>query len=247
MARRARQNAGCCILGALLLLFGCRDKATPGSAAASGSAAPRPSEVETAATLTPPIPKSYPADLNVSEVARNLNCAKRQTKKACEVWEEFGKAERFTGKTPSGEGRWFGRAYVVEKRKERTEHWILLSRIVPTARVGANSLPLGISIAPIPPELEMEAGRLWTRMSGRRHRGNRKNLAFRYLEAFEPKGEKGAINTTGMSVQLIGELSEDIAYLRQPSLKKLLLVQPARGLNAEPGDGTYAEFWQAVW
>lgn len=190
---------------------------------------------------------SLPADLNVSAITKQLGCSSGKTKLACAVCDEFGKADRFTGKTPSGEGRWFGRAYIVEKGRERTEYRVLLTRALPTARVGKYSLPLGITIAPLAPELGSEAGRLWTKMSGPRHRGNRKNLVFKYLEGLEPKGEKGAINTAGMSVQLIAEPTEDIGYLRQPTLKKLLLIMPARAMNAAPGDGIYAEFWQAVW
>jgi hypothetical protein len=215
------------------------------SAPVGSSPAPLASLTSTASAL--PESPSYPADLDVNRLLKQLHCTERDTKHACAVCNEFGKAERFTGKTPSGEGRWFGRATVIENGKERREYRLLLARTLPTARVGKFSLPLGISIAPVPPDLEMEAGRLWTRMSGSRHRGNRKNLVFKQLEALEPKGEQGAINTLGMSVQLIAEPTADIGYLRQPSLKKLLLVMPARGLNAAPGDGTYAEFWQAVW
>ena len=80
-----------------------------------------------------------------------------------------------------------------------------------------------------------------------RHRGSKKNLACRYVESYAPTGERGAINTTGSSVQLITEVSEDVTYLRQPSLKKLLLVRVSRAREAEPGDGVYAELWQAVW
>jgi hypothetical protein len=84
-------------------------------------------------------------------------------------------------------------------------------------------------------------------MSGSRHRGNRKNLVFKFLDAYQPKGEQSVISTTGMSVQIISGLSEDIGYLRQPELKRLLMVRPARGRDAAPGDGMFAEFWQAVW
>jgi hypothetical protein len=161
---------------------------------------------------------------------------------------EFARAGRFTGDTPSGDSRWFGQAYVVDKGSERAEYVSLVSRRVPTARVGANDLPLMLSMAPIPEDRQIEAAKLWRTMSqGSRHRASKKNLASRYVESYVPTGERGAINTTGPSVEWIVEVSEDIAYMRQPELKKLLLVRPARGGNAEPSDGTYAVLWQAVW
>jgi hypothetical protein len=237
------------ILGISLILVGCRDKPAPSRQLASGSAAP--SDVSTAPApvpeMTAPVPKSYPPDLNLAEVTRKLDCGKGKSKHACEVWAEFNRAGRFTGETPSGEGRWFGRAHVVEKGVERSEYLLLVSRHVPTARVGPSDLPLMICTAPFAIELQVEAGHLWAKMNHGAHRGKNKNLAFRYLESYEPKDERGAINTTGPSVRLIGKLSEDIAYLRQPERKRLLMVQPAGGNDAAPGDGLYAEFWQAIW
>jgi hypothetical protein len=130
---------------------------------------------------------------------------------------------------------------------ERSEYLLLVSRHVPTARVGPSDLPLMISTASFAIELQTEAAHLWNKMNHGAHRGKNRNLAFRYLESYEPKDERGAIDTTGPSVQLIGKLTEDVAYLRQPERKKLLMVQPARGNDAAAGDGIYAVFWQAVW
>jgi len=98
-----------------------------------------------------------------------------------------------------------------------------------------------------PLEVQVEAAALWRKLGQGRHRANQRNLAFKHLEAFVPKDEHGAINTTGSSVQLTGKIGDDIGYLRQPELKRLLLVRPSLANNANPGDGTYADLWQATW
>jgi hypothetical protein len=232
----------------LVLLVGCQDKTAAPGAAGSASAATEPTEAAPVPPA-PPAPKSYPSDLNAAEVTRKLDCKSGKFESACTVWEEFQKAttDRFTGKAPSGESRWFGKIYQVDNGKETTSFAVLVCRPVPTMRVGQSSLPFMISVAPLPPELTQESVKLWRRMSGSRHRGNQKNQSFKYLEAYQPKDEQGVINTTGSSVQLITAPTEDVGYLRQVGLKRLLLVRPSRGLHAAPGDGLYAEFWQAIW
>ncbi|MFC1642108.1 hypothetical protein ACFL5O_05385 [Myxococcota bacterium] len=124
----------------------------------------------------------------------------------------------------------------------------MVSKSVPTARVGPNDLPLMLSIAPIPEEYQKQAVKLWNKMAhSARHRGSKSNRACQYVESYVPTHELGATNTTGSSVRLIAGVSGDVTYLRQPSLKKLLVVSVAQTMGAEPGDGSYAELWQAVW
>jgi hypothetical protein len=231
------------------VVAGCRGQTSPPPAASRASpGSPAPSEAASVQAPKPP-PRALPPDLDLAPLTKALGCGTGKAKrKACDVLREFEGAGRFTGDTPSGDSRWFGQAYVVEKGSERAEFVSLVSRRVPTARVGVNDLPLMLSMAPMPEDRPSEAAKLWKTMSqSSRHRGSKKNLAFRHVESYVPTGERGAINTTGPSVQSIVELSEDVAYLRQPQLKKLLVVRPARGGKAEAGDGTYAELWQAVW
>jgi hypothetical protein len=238
------------ILGLFSIFLACQNKASPSKAAASASAKPSASPGVEAMVLpdNSNVPKSYPSDINLTEVKRKLDCTKGTTKQACSVLKEFESASsRFTGETPSGESRWFGKAYVVEKGAERMEYLMLLSRHLPTAKVGPNSLPLGISMGSFPIEVHVEAAALFRKLSSGRHRANRRNQAFQHIEKFEPKDEKAATNTTGSSVQLTGKIGEDTGYLRQPELKKLLLVSPSLANDSRPGDGTYAELWQATW
>ncbi len=234
--------------GLLVGLVACQGQSVQSST--TGSASVKPSttpSVVVPAVSAAPIPKSYPADLNLADVVRKLGCKQGKAKDACAVCKEFETAGRFTGDTPSGQGRWFGKAYRVQKGEQTTEYWVLVSRHVPTATVGPSSLPLSVSIAPVPSELWVEGARLFSSMSHSRHRGSRRNLAMKFVEAYEPKEGQGAINTTGASVQLIAAIGQDIGYLRQPSLKRLLVVRPSRAMDAAPGDGVYAELWQAAW
>jgi hypothetical protein len=221
------------------------------------TAAPASASAQAAESAPPEqkaAPRPPPPDIDLAQFEKPLGCpalggkAAPGGKKACAVIADFAKAGRWTSHRPSGEERWFGRAYVIEKGKERDEYGLLVSRTVPTARVGPDDLPFMISFAPLPMEFQYEAGKLWSTMShGVRHRGPKKSPANRYVEAYIPTGERGVANTAGPSVVLITELSEDTAYLRRESMKRLLLVRPAKAANADPGDGTYAEFWQATW
>jgi hypothetical protein len=219
----------------------------------SGSPAPAPASASAQAAESAPVaekapPRPPPPDIDLAQLEKSLGCVGPGGKKACAVIAEFAKAGRWTSNRPSGEERWFGRAYVIEKGKERDEYVLLVSRTVPTARVGADDLPFMLSFAPLPMEFQYEAGKLWSTMShGIRHRGPKKSPANRYVESYTPTGERGMANTAGPSVVLITELSEDTAYLRRESMKRLLFVRPAKAANADPGDGTYAEFWQATW
>lgn len=222
--------------------IGERPQATAESPRANGTSAAVPS-----AAASSPVPVARPADLDVSGLMRSLGCSPRLAKKHCSVLAEFATARRFTGETPSGESRWLGRAYQIDQGAEREEFLLLHCHKVPTAQVPSGSLPLKFSTSSLPTEVQVEAKRMWTSLSHGRHRANRRNLAFHFVEEYQPKAEHGLIETTGTSLRSLGELSEDPAYLRQPSLKRLLLVQPSKLLQSRAGDGIYAEFWQATW
>ena len=226
----------------------------------SGTPAPTPASASARAAESVPVdppkavPRPPPPDIDVSQLNKSLGCPALGSKPApgakgaCTVIAEFAQAGRWTSNRPSGEERWFGRANVIEKGEEREEYVLLMSRTVPTARVGPGDLPFMISYAPLPTDFQYEAGKLWRTMTrGTRHRGPKKSPANRYVESYTPTNERGVANTAGPSVVLITELSEDTAYFRRASMKKLLFVRPAKAANAQAGDGTYAEFWQATW
>lgn len=243
---------------AILLLFtACRESPTGRRTRTTASSSAATSNQESGSLTMAKEPRSAPsttavsvarpADLDLTEVMRALGCGARSAKMHCSVLAEFATAGRFTGETPSGESRWLGRAYRIESGVERAEFLLLHCHKVPTAKVHPGSLPLTFSTSSLPVEVQVEAKRMWTSLSHGRHRANRRNLAFQFIEQYQPRTELGLIETTGTSLRSLGELSDDAIYLRQPSLKRLLLVQPARQVRSRAGDGTYAEFWQATW
>lgn len=232
----------------LAWVVGCQGSPRRERGTSAPSASSAPSATVSANETVPPIaPVSQPSDLQPSELQRALGCRANPSKKPCSILDEFSRAERFKADTPSGESRWLGRAYHVEKGVESEQFLLLHCHRMPTAQVRPGSLPLALSTSDLPIEVQVEAKRMWMSLSQGRHRANRRNLAFRFIEQYEPKLEKGLIDTAGASVQTLGELTEDAAYLRQSSLKRLLLVQPSKQTNSQVGDGTYAEFWQATW
>ena len=242
-------SASCWLLlvGLGVLLGACHEKTRTTADAAAVPSAAVSSASAAVASAPLPGPTEPPKDLDLKQLRTRLGCASGDRKKACAVVTEFADAGRFTGKSPAGESRWFGRAYRVEHRKETAEYLVLVARVAPTAQVCNGCLPLMISTSPLPIERWREGKSLFSKLSGSRHRANRKNLAMRFVDAYQPKDEWGAIGTQGASVQLVVGVGEDVAYLRQPSLKRLLLVRPARSLEAEAGDGLYAELWQTSW
>jgi hypothetical protein len=251
MIRLAAQSSrwlGPLLMVTSLLGHACGKRAgSPATTPASASASTGPAPAETA-DRSQAAPRPPPPDIDLGQLEKTIGCAGPGGKKACAVIAEFGKAGRWTTNRPSGEERWFGHSYTIEKGAERDEYVSLVSRTVPTARVGKFDLPYMISCAPLPTDFQVDAAQLWSSMShGIRHRGSKKSPSNHYVETYTPTGERGVTNTAGASVVLITELSEDPAFIRRASMKRLLLVRPARGASADSGDGTYAEFWQATW
>jgi hypothetical protein len=225
-----------------LLLVACEKSATGPTPVASASAS---AEV---ASEPPRAPRVAPLDVEVAKLQKALRCGATERDDACGVLARFAKAGRFILDVPSGEGRWFGRAYVVEQGKERFQYVTMLARRLPTARVGPGELPLSVGIDPLPGQFVVFGQDLWSGLeSSKGRRAKKKNPAFGYLKAYAPKAERGAMNTQGASVQTLGEIGEDTGYFRQESLKRIYLVRPATAGAAAPGDGTYAALWMAVW
>jgi hypothetical protein len=231
------------VIGLVGIVSACdKPSSTPAPADSASASEPGPTEAP------PQPPRAAPPDVNVGKLRNLLKCPAAKGTGACGVLEEFNQASRWILDVPSGEGRWFGKAFVVEKGDEKFQYVTLLAKRLPTAKVGPGELPLSLGMDPIPERLLPFAEELWSgldRSNGRR--AKRKNPAFGYLAEYEPRAARGAMNTTGTSVQSIGEIGEDTSYLRQAGLKKIFLVRPATGAQADTGDGTYAVLWMAVW
>ena len=204
-----------------------------------------PSNVASSEVVLPPAPQPIPAaprDLDVAALERDLGCTKTSPLKACGILKEFAQAQRFTAKTPSGEGRWIGNAFSVEKKVETARHLVLWAKTVPLSQVGPGDLPVKAGFDFIPDGLKMQSEKLM-RALVRSADPPESNPAYQFAKAFVPPPLRTLTNTAGPSVHLTSEQS---VYLRFAPPRKVYLVNPAPS-TAAAGDGVYAELWLGDW
>lgn len=219
----------------------CKEKPPTAAAPSASVAAPAPSEP---AAEPPRAPQPPPEDLDLETARAELGCSEKvKGRESCRILEDFGAAERWEAKMPSGEGRWFGQAFVVTKGVESREFLLVRARRVPTAQVGPSDLPLMFGTGGLPEDRNEHAEKLIRALKDG-GTGKKTNLARMYLTDFKPKEELGVLATKGKSVQLI---SEEDTFVRRSGVKRLLLVKLAGGVDAEKGDGVYAEVWSVSW
>jgi hypothetical protein len=222
-----------------LALLACNEsKPATASSAAPSAEVPPPT-----ATAIPAAPLA--GDVDLATLEKDLGCSGgKGAKQACRVLSVFAEAGVWTGETPSGDGRWVGTSYVVEKGQERAEQLVLRAQAVPTSQVGTGDLPIKVTMGPVPAEIQPTMGKLLEGLA-RGDRSPRKGKqAIDWLPTFSSPKDRRAAKTTGTSVRLI---SEDNVYLRKKSLHQLVMVKTQSDTTATPGDGVYAELWLAVW
>jgi hypothetical protein len=235
-----------CLALASVSLFGlgCDKKETPPAPAAS-AVAPAPPPSVAVAPASPAQPPS--ADIDVATLQKHLSCQTTGTgKQACRILAEFAEARRFSGDTPSGEGKWFGFAYTVEKKAEKTDLMIFAAKKVGTAQIGPNDLPIRVGFGTMPEDKKAHGQKLAAALS-RSDVVGKNNQAQPFVKSFVPTGDRGVVPTTGASVRLI---SDEVVYVREGPNHKILVVRPRisePGAPGAPGEGTYAELWLASW
>ncbi len=206
------------------------------------------STAATSATAEPPAPVAAatppaPADMDVTALERDLNCSKTGPKQVCRVLKEFGSAQRYTAKTPSGEGRWVGQAFTVEKGVEKEREIILWAKSIPTSQVGPGDLPIKVGFDFFADDLKSHAEKL-VRSLSHGDPPSPKNQAFPFVQSFVPTKQRVIVNTAGQSVHVTAEES---IYIRAKAPRSVYIVNPSNAQGAAAGDGMYAELWLAVW
>jgi hypothetical protein len=186
-----------------------------------------------------------PPDLDVRALERQLNCSGGRHGHACRILHEFGDASKGIGQVPSGQGRWMGKTYRVERGIEKVELEVLAASNVPSASVGPTDLPLRVAMAPLPKEKRRDGAKLAHALS----RGDtvaRTNKALPFVKGWTSDNGRIAMATDGPSVRLI---AEEATYVRQAGQKVLVIKMKAAvpGVVATPGDGAYAELWAVTW
>jgi len=156
---------------------------------------------------------------------------------------DFGEATRFTPQIPSGEGRWIGTAYTLEKGVEKSELVVVSVSQTPTSLVPPGELALKIGIGSLPGDKRDHGIKLVNALS-HGDTVSKLNQAAPYVKTWTAPNAQGTMSTTGVSIRLVG----DEAYLRQSSPARLLLVRlKAQGASGSSAEATFAELWAAAW
>jgi hypothetical protein len=213
---------------------------TPGAKDLSGSAASAASSAE------PPrqaLPTAALADLDVASLKKKLACAGDTRRQACRILDEFEQASGFAPKIPSGEGRFIGNAYTLEKGAEKSDLLMLSVSQVPTSTVPAGELALHIGTGPVPPDRHDHGVKLANALS-HGDTVSKNNQAAPYIKTWKAPNAQGTMQTSGSSVRLVNEE----VYLRVGSASKVLLVRlKPQGASGGAPEGTFAELWAASW
>lgn len=220
-----------------ILATGCNKSESDKRSAAAPSAS-----VEALPSVAPAAPPA-PTDLDVVALERDLNCAKIGPKQACRILKQFATAQRFLPRTPSGEGRWVGNSYAVQKGAETERQLILWAKAVPTSQVSPGDLPFKVGFDFFPDELKSHAEKL-VRTLGRGDAPSPKNQAFPYARTYVPTKQRVIVNTAGQSVHVTAEES---IYIRAKQPHYVYIISPSLSRESSTGDGMYAEMWLADW
>jgi hypothetical protein len=156
------------------------------------------------------------------------------------VLGEFGDANRFAPRIPSGEGRWIGTAHFTEKGAEKSELMLLLVTQAPTSTVPAGELALRVGTGPVPDDKRDHGVKLASALA----RGDtvpRTNQTAPYVKTWKPNDARGTMQTTGNSVRMVAEET----FLRQTASKILLVRVKSTTGGAE--DISAAELWPVSW
>ncbi|HEY3594730.1 MAG TPA: hypothetical protein VGL13_12680 [Polyangiaceae bacterium] len=209
----------------------------------SSQPAPAASVVATnvaAPSLEPTPAPPAPPDLDVNALKKKL-CGGAARRQACRILNEFGAAARFEPRIPSGEGRWIGYSYALEKETKQPELIVLSASQVPTATVPAGELALHVGTGDVADDKHDHAVKLANALS----RGDtvaKTNAAAPYVKAWKPADAQGTMSTSGTSIRLVTKET----YLRQVSGGKVLLVGQTPSTNGSL-EGIAAELWPSSW
>jgi len=183
------------------------------------------------------------SDLDVALLKKKLACAGDTHRQSCRILDEFEQASGFAPKIPSGEGRFIGNGYTLEKGAEKSDLLMLSVSQVPTATVPPGELALHIGTGAVPPDRHDHGVKLANALS-HGDTVSKNNQALPYIKSWMASDAQGTMQTSGSSVRLVNEEM----YLRLGSASKVLLIRlkPQSSAAGAP-EGTFAELWAASW
>ena len=220
-------------------MSGCGKSGSPESSSTPPAASARPAPPPAATSAATALPPAAPPDIDVAALKKKLGCTDAR-RSLCRVLGEFGDANRFAPRIPSGEGRFIGTAYSTEKGAEKSELLLLLVAQAPTSAVPPGELALRIGVGPVPDDKRDHGVKLASALA-RGDTVSRTNQTAPYVKTWKPNDARGTMQTTGNSVRLV---SEEM-FLRQTSTKTLLVRVKNTANGAE--DVTAAELWAVSW
>jgi hypothetical protein len=241
MTRAGEHGVGAVVFFALLSVS-CRSHGTATPAPVSDGGEPVASAEPEAAAPAP----AAPPHLDAKALERQLGCPSRRHAHACYVAHQFAQSTHSVTQVPSGEGRWVGHAYRVERGAERGELEVLSVTNVPTNPASPTDLPFKIAMGTVPKDKRRDGQKL-ARALAHGDTVSGANKALPFVKAWSSDNGRVAMSTAGVSVRL---LAEEATFLRQGPGQRLFLIRQrlaAPGAAAAAGDGTYAELWPVKW
>ena len=205
---------------------------------------PSASPASTAAPTTPTSPAlaaTLPHDIDLAALKKKLGCADAR-RQACRLLDDFAEAGRFTPQIPSGEGRWIGTRYHLEKGSEKSELLVVSVSQTPTSMVPPGELALKVGIGSLPQDKRDHGIKLVNALS-HGDTVSKLNQAAPYVKTWNAPHPEGTIGTTGVSIRLVSEET----FLRQSSPARLLLVRLEPQASGSSAEASLAELWAAAW
>lgn len=218
------------------------DASKPGAAPAASAAPASATSAPAAPTAAEP-PPPPPDDLDVATAQAALKCPAGAKTGACGVLAAFASCAAWDPIVPSGDGRWMGRATVVENGKARDGVAMLRARRVPTAEVAPGQLAARISVVELPHDDDAfpQADRA-IRALEHDDVPRRGNAAMDLLKSRTEWPESYAAKTSHGQVYAAREGG---MWACQGPKRQVLVVE--RSGSKSSADGLYAELWPATW
>jgi hypothetical protein len=187
-------------------------------------------------------------DLDVGAVQKLLHCAPDATSGPCKVLAAMGACTAWNAVSPSGEGRYIGRGWVVQGTSTEEHVTILRARTLTASETANGQLPVKISLGEVPTDAGpayAQAGRAVNAYE-RHDVPPARNSTVAYLkEKTDWPSDSRAMRTTG---KMVKTFSDRAAFLCQGVGQDVLLVQPAHaGPAGTTADGLYADLWPSTW